>query len=160
MQMVEAGDAAPEFCLPSSDGRDVCLSSLQGHWVVLYFYPRDNTSGCTREALDFNAAKETLRALGAEVLGVSPDPPASHRRFSEKHDLKIRLLSDIDHKVMELYGVWAIKKIYGREGYGAIRSTFLIDPQGRIALIWRSVKVKGHVEAVIKSLEDLRDILS
>jgi peroxiredoxin Q/BCP len=87
--MVEAGDAAPEFCLPSSDGGDVCLRSLQGSWAVLYFYSRDDTSGCTREALDFTAAQETLRILGAEVLGVSPDSPASHRRFAEKHDLKI-----------------------------------------------------------------------
>jgi peroxiredoxin Q/BCP len=155
--MVEAGDAAPEFCLPSSDGKEICLRSLQGRWVVLYFYPRDNTSGCTREALDFTAAQETFRALGAEVLGVSPDSPASHRRFSEKHDLKIGLLSDIDHRVMELYGVWAIKRNYGKERYGVIRSTFLIDPEGRIAEIWRSVKVKGHVETVINSLKNLRN---
>jgi peroxiredoxin Q/BCP len=155
--MVEVGDSAPEFCLPASDGKDACLSSFRGGWTVLYFYPRDNTSGCTREALDFTAAWESFRALGAGVLGVSPDSPASHRNFAEKHSLKIKLLSDLDHKIMDLYGVWTLKRMYGREGYGVVRSTFLIDPEGRIAKIWRRVKVKGHAEAVIKSLGDLQD---
>jgi peroxiredoxin Q/BCP len=157
MHIIEVGDAAPEFCLPEGEGHDLCLSSFRGQWVVLYFSPRDNTSGCTREALDFTAAQESFRALGAEILGLSPDSPSSHRRFAEKHSLRIRLLSDPDHKIMDAYGVWALKKMYGREGYGVIRSTFLIDPKGRIAKIWRSVKVKGHVEAVIKSLADLTD---
>lgn len=151
--MVEVGDAAPEFCLPADGVEEICLNSYLGRWVVLYFYPKDNTSGCTREAMDFTAALESVHALGAEVLGVSRDSPESHRRFAEKNGLKVKLLSDSDHKVMDAYGVWALKKMYGKEGYGVVRSTFLIGSDGHIAHIWRSVKVKGHVEAVVKTLE-------
>ncbi|MGA9098409.1 MAG: thioredoxin-dependent thiol peroxidase [Methanotrichaceae archaeon] len=151
--MVEVGDAAPEFCLPAGDEQEVCLNSYRGKWVVLYFYPKDNTSGCTREAMGFTAALNSIHASGAEVLGVSRDSPESHRKFAEKNGLKVKLLSDSDHKVMDAYGVWALKKMYGKEGYGVVRSTFLISPDGHIAQIWRSVKVKGHVEAVIKTLE-------
>lgn len=154
--MIQIGDAAPAFCLHDGDDKEICLKSYRGKWVVLYFYPKDNTSGCTREAMDFTSALDSLHALGAEVLGVSRDSPGSHRKFAEKHDLKITLLSDPDHKVMEEYGVWALKKMYGREGFGIVRSTFLINPEGRIARIWRSVKVKGHVDAVLKSLEELQ----
>lgn len=150
--MVEVGDAAPEFCLPASDEQEICLNSYRGKWVILYFYPKDNTSGCTREAVDFTAALDAIHTLGADVLGISRDTPASHRKFVEKHGLKVKLLSDPDHKVIDAYGVWALKKMYGREGYGVIRSTFLIDPDRRIAHIWRSVKVKGHVEAVVNTL--------
>jgi peroxiredoxin Q/BCP len=152
--MVEVGDAAPEFCLPADDEQEVCLDSYRGKWVVLYFYPKDNTSGCTREALDFTAALYSLHGLGADVLGISRDSPASHRKFADNHGLKVKLLSDPDRKVMEAYGVWSLKKMYGREGYGVVRSTFLIDPDGHIAQIWRSVKVKGHIEAVVKALKD------
>lgn len=154
--MVEVGDEAPKFCLPDSGETETCLESYRGKWIILYFYPKDNTSGCTREAADFTAALDDIHALGAEVLGVSRDSPASHRKFAEKHGLKVRLLSDPDKKVMEAYGVWAMKKMYGKEGYGTIRSTFLVGPDGRIARIWRSVKVKGHVEAVIKALKELQ----
>jgi thioredoxin-dependent peroxiredoxin len=153
--MIKGGDIAPEFCLPDSDKREVCIGAYRGKWVVLYFYPKDNTSGCTREAVDFTNALKTLKKLGAEVLGVSPDSLASHEKFAEKHGLGVKLLSDPDHTVMEAYGVWALKKIYGREGYGVIRSTFLIDPDGYIAHLWRSVKVKGHVDEVIKTAENL-----
>ncbi len=155
--MIQVRDAAPEFCLPADDEQEVCLNSYHGKWVVLYFYPKDNTSGCTQEAVDFTAALDVLHALGANVLGVSRDSLESHRKFAEKHHLKIKLLSDPDHKVMEEYGVWSLKKMYGREGYGVVRSTFLIDPDGRIAQIWRSVKVKGHSDAVVKSLKDLQN---
>lgn len=155
--MVEVGDAAPEFCLPSGDGQEVCLSSYSGRWVVLYFYPKDNTSGCTREAIDFTAALDRLHALGAEVLGVGRDSPESHRKFAEKNELKVKLLSDSDHKAMDAYGVWAIKKMYAKEGYGVVRSTFLISPSGKISHIWRSVKVNGHVDAVIKALEAIKN---
>lgn len=151
--MVEVGDAAPDFCLPSGEGEEVCLSSFRGKWVVLYFYPKDNTSGCTQEAMDFTTALDALHALDAEVLGISRDSLASHRKFAEKHGLMVKLLSDPDHKVMDGYGVWALKKMYGQEKYGVVRSTFLIGPDGRIARIWRSVKVKGHVEMVVKSLK-------
>ncbi|HSD58770.1 MAG TPA: thioredoxin-dependent thiol peroxidase [Methanotrichaceae archaeon] len=150
--MVEVGDAAPEFCLPAGDEQEICLNSYHGKWVILYFYPKDNTSGCTREAVDFTAALDAIHTLGADVLGISRDTPASHRKFAEKHELEVKLLSDPDHEVMDAYGVWALKKMYGREGYGVVRSTFLIDPDGHIAHIWRSVKVKGHVETVLNTL--------
>jgi thioredoxin-dependent peroxiredoxin len=152
--MVEVGDLAPKFCLPSSNQSEVCLNSYKGKWVVLYFYPKDNTSGCTREALDFTSHTGAFHSLCAEVIGISKDSTESHRKFSEKHGLKITLLSDSDHKVIEAYGVWALKKMYGKESYGVVRSTFLIDPQGKIARIWRAVKVNGHVEAVMEALEE------
>ena len=146
--MVEVGDAAPEFCLPGAPGASnqaVCLKSYQGKWLVLYFYPKDNTSGCTREAVDFTAALPALHELDAEVVGISRDSPASHGKFAEKHGLQVvLLLSDQDHKVTEAYGAWALKKMYGKESFGVVRSTFLIDPKGRIARIWRKVKVEGH----------------
>jgi len=155
--MVEVGDFAPDFCLPAGEEKEVCLNSFRGKWVVLYFYPKDNTSGCTQEAMDFTTALDALHALGAEVLGVSRDSLASHEKFAEKHGLKVKLLSDPDHKVMEAYGVWALKKMYGQEKYGVVRSTFLIGPDGLIAHIWRSVKVKGHVETVLRNLEGLQN---
>lgn len=158
--MVEVGDAAPGFCLPAADEQEVCLNSYRGRWIVLYFYPKDNTSGCTREAMDFTAALDNFHASGADVLGISRDSPVSHRRFAEKNGLKVRLLSDSDHKVMDAYGVWALKKMYGKEGHGVVRSTFLINPEGHIAQIWRSVKVKGHIEAVVKVLEEARKSFS
>ncbi len=153
--MVEVGDAAPEFCLPASASREVCLKGYRGKWLVLYFYPRDNTSGCTREAMDFTAALPELHELRAEVVGISRDSPASHDKFAEKHSLKVLLLSDQDHKVTEAYGAWALKKMYGKESYGVVRSTFLIDPQGRIARVWRKVRVEGHADIVKKTLQEL-----
>ncbi|VVB70985.1 Peroxiredoxin [uncultured archaeon] len=153
--MVEIGDAALQFCLPSGTEPEICLKDYLGKWLVLYFYPKDNTSGCTREAMDFTAALPVLRNLGAEVLGISRDSPASHRKFAEKHGLGVKLASDQEHGVTEAYGAWALKKMYGKESYGVVRSTFLIDPQGKIAHIWKKVAVKGHVDAVVKKLQDL-----
>jgi peroxiredoxin Q/BCP len=155
--MVEVGDTAPEFCLPADDEKEVCLNSYRGKWIVLYFYPKDNTSGCTREAVDFTTALDAFHALGVEVLGISRDSSASHRNFAAKHGLKVKLLSDPDHKVMDAYGVWALKKTYGQEKYGVVRTTFLIGPEGLIAHIWRSVKVKGHVETIAKNLEKFQN---
>ncbi len=152
--MVEVGDDAPQFCLPGVDGQDVCLKDFQGRWLVLYFYPKDNTSGCTREAMDFSAALPILHDMEAEVLGISRDSPASHMRFIEKQDLVIKLASDEDHKVTQAYGAWALKKMYGKESYGVVRSTFLIDPEGKISHVWRKVSVKGHAEAVAKRLQE------
>jgi peroxiredoxin Q/BCP len=152
--MVEVGDAAPGFCLPRAGNQDVCLKSYLGKWLVLYFYPRDNTSGCTREAVDFTAALPKLLETGAEVVGISRDSPESHDKFAEKHNLQVVLLSDQDHKVTEAYGAWGLKKMYGKEGFGVVRSTFLIDPRGRIAQIWRKVKVEGHAEIVMKTLQE------
>lgn len=149
------GSKAPDFCLPSDDGNQICLKDFRGKWVVLYFYPKDNTSGCTREALDFTSRLNDFMKLGAVVIGVSPDPVESHKKFRMKHSLKVILLSDEEHKVLEMYGVWGKKKRYGKEYYGVIRSTFLIDPQGIVRKVWRNVRVAGHVDQVLQTLEDL-----
>lgn len=155
--MVEMGDAAPQFCLPGMDGQEACLDDFRGKWLVLYFYPKDNTSGCTREAVDFTQALPILKSLGAEVLGISRDSPASHKKFTEKHSLEIKLASDADHKVTEAYGAWALKKMYGKESYGVMRSTFLIDPQGKVAHAWKKVSVQGHAEAVAEKLRQIKE---
>ncbi len=150
------GDPAPDFCLPNQDDAQVCLHDLRGRWVVLYFYPKDNTSGCTREAVDFTQHLEAFAERNAVVLGVSPDSTRSHRNFAQKHGLRVTLLSDPEHKVLEAYGVWQKKRMYGREYWGVVRTTFLIDPEGRIAWVWPNVKVKGHVEAVLAKLTELQ----
>lgn len=153
--ILEVGDMAPDFTLPASNGQDVRLSDFRGQPVVLYFYPKDDTPGCTTEAKDFRDLHPDFTKLGAVVLGVSPDPLSSHEKFITKHDLPFTLLSDTEHEVAEQYGVWQLKKNYGREYMGIVRSTFLIDKEGRIAEIWRNVKVKGHAEAVKLALEQL-----
>lgn len=152
---IVGGDAAPGFCLPDQDEREVCFEELSGRWVVLYFYPKDNTSGCTREAVDFTERLKEFRDLGAEVFGVSPDSPKSHRSFREKHRLEVTLLSDPGHRVLEAYGAWGKKRMYGKEYDGVLRSTAIIDPEGKIARIWRKVRVKGHVEEVLEALKSL-----
>ena len=153
--MIGVGDVAPDFCLPDQDGVEVCLSGLRGRWVVLYFYPRDNTPGCTREARDFSERLEEFERLGAVVLGVSKDSVESHRRFRERHGLRVTLLSDLEHRVIEAYGAWGRKKSRGREYYGTVRSTFIIDPEGVVRRVWRNVKVKGHADEVLKALKEL-----
>ena len=154
--MVEVGDIAPDFCLPMAADREFCLKDREKGWLVLYFYPKDNTSGCTREAVDFTLHQPDFGKLGAEVVGISRDSPASHEKFAAKHGLGVTLLSDPDHLVTEAYGAWALKKMYGKESFGVIRSTFLIDPEGRVAYIWRRVKVDGHANAVIERLQKLQ----
>ncbi len=154
--MVEAGQKAPEFCLPNSDEVEICLRDLKGKWVVLYFYPKDLTPGCTTEACEFSEALPDFEGMDAVILGVSPDPAEKHRKFIEKKDLKITLLSDEDKEVLKAYGAWGPKKLYGREYEGVIRSTFIIDPEGKIAAVWPKVRVKGHVEAVKQKLEELK----
>lgn len=144
---------AYNFCLPDAEGNEHCLKDFKGKWVVLYFYPKDNTSGCTREAVGFTEMKDEFSKLNAEIIGVSKDSPESHRKFIDKHDLKILLLSDVEHKVLEKYGAWGLKKNYGREYYGVIRSSILIDPEGGIRKEWHKVRVKGHVEAVLETLK-------
>jgi peroxiredoxin Q/BCP len=143
--MVSVGDKAPEFCLPDQDNNKNCLKDYKGKWVILYFYPKDNTSGCTLEAKDFTCALDEFNKLNAIVIGVSPDSIDSHQKFISKQSLNLTLLSDMDHKALEKYGVWQLKKMYGREYYGVVRSTFLIDPKGKIGHVWSKVKVKGHV---------------
>lgn len=154
--VLKVGDGAPDFCLPDKDRRTVCLHDYPGTWVVLYFYPRDNTSGCTREALAFTQAVEEFAQRDAVVIGVSADSVESHAKFVEKHQLTVTLLSDATHKVLEQYGVWQRKRLYGKEFWGTVRSTFLISPEGRIAEIWRTVKVEGHADAVKGRLTELQ----
>ncbi|SMC08346.1 thioredoxin-dependent thiol peroxidase [Nitratiruptor tergarcus] len=153
--MLEIGQKAPDFCLPNQDEVEICLQDLKGKWVVLYFYPKDNTPGCTTEALDFTAHLEEFEELGAVVLGVSPQGCDSHKRFIEKKDLKVTLLCDEEIEVLKKYGAWGMKKMYGKEYEGVIRTTVLVDPQGNVAYIWPKVRVKGHVEKVLEKLREL-----
>jgi peroxiredoxin Q/BCP len=154
---IETGAEAPGFCLPNQNGDKVCLENLRGRWVVLYFYPKDNTKGCTLEAIDFTRNKNRIEGMEATVLGVSPDSVKRHQGFCNKHSLTITLLSDPEHDVLEAYGVWQLKRMYGKEYQGVVRSTFLIDPEGRIAHIWTRVKVADHVDAVIAKLAELQE---
>ena len=149
------GNIAPQLHLRDSNSNEVRLEDMKGRWVVLYFYPKDNTSGCTQEAIDFSRSKKEFEKLNAVILGVSPDSTESHCKFAEKHNLSITLLSDTQHGVLENYGAWQLKKMYGKEYMGVERSTFLIDPEGRIRKIWRKVRVKGHVEEVQDMLQEL-----
>jgi thioredoxin-dependent peroxiredoxin len=153
---MELGSAAPLFCLPDREGNDRRLSDFKGKWVILYFYPKDNTSGCTREAIDFSEQLPELEKNGAIVIGISPDSPASHQKFFDKHQLRVLLLSDQSHQVAEKYEVWKLKRMYGKEYYGIERSTFLITPGGELAREWRRVKVKGHVDEVKRALQMIR----
>lgn len=155
-KMLTEGVQAPVFCLPDKDGRPVWLESLLGRWVVLYFYPKDNTSGCTLEAVAFSSAQADFEALNAVILAVSPDSTNSHCNFAAKHNLTITLLSDPDKSVLGLYGVWQVKKLYGKEHLGVVRSTFLIDPSGKVNRIWRKVKVKDHVQDVLTTLRSAK----
>ncbi|MEI7434143.1 MAG: peroxiredoxin [Methanomicrobiales archaeon] len=143
---------APGFCLPDAEGKEVCLQSFRGKWVILYFYPKDNTPGCTLEAITFSAALEQFAALGAQVIGVSGDSPESHQRFAKKHNLTVILLSDTDHHVLKEYDAWKPKVMFGKELLGTERDTFLVSPEGKIVEVWRKVRVKGHAEEVRKSL--------
>ena len=152
---LESGVKAPAFTLPNQDDAKVALKDFAGKWVVLYFYPKDNTPGCTTEACDFTSGLKGFEKLNATVLGVSPDSTASHRNFIAKQNLKIDLLSDPDKKVLTKYGAWGIKKLYGKEHLGVIRSTFIIDPKGKIAHAWYSVKATGHAEKVQAKLAEL-----
>lgn len=141
--MVEIGDLAPEFSLPNQEGERVSLQDFSGSWLVIYFYPKDDTPGCTKEACDFSDELDHFTGLDASVLGVSRDDAKSHRKFIHKYSLGIDLLSDPDLTVHKAYGAWGIKKQYGKEFEGTIRSTFIIDPQGKIAMLWRNVRVRS-----------------
>ena len=150
--MLEPGDKAPDFELQSDAEETVKLSKLRGQKVILYFYPKDNTSGCTTEACDFRDRLPDIEDRGAVVLGVSPDGIASHQKFKAEYDLPFALLSDPDHKVAEVYGAWGEKKNYGKTYQGMIRSTFLIDEDGIITEAFRKVKAKGHADRVVDVL--------
>jgi len=152
---ITVGRKAPAFTLPDQDGNKVALRDLLGRWVVLYFYPKDDTPGCTTEACEFTEGIEAFRDLDAVVLGCSPDPPERHRRFIDKYDLDLTLLSDEKKRVMKKYGAWGTKNMYGRTTEGVIRSTVLIDPRGRIAWHWPRVRARGHAARVREKLEEL-----
>lgn len=152
---LEEGSKAPAFTLASDSGTKVKLSDLKGSPVVLYFYPKDDTPGCTKEACAFRDRQADLTKLGAKVFGVSPDDVASHVKFRDKYELNFPLLADPDHKVAEKYGAWREKNMYGKKSMGIQRSTFLIDADGKIAKVWKRVQVDGHDQQVLDALKQL-----
>ena len=151
----EIEQSAPNFRADNSKEDSIKLADYLGKWLVLYFYPKDNTPGCTTEAQNFSELKEQFTQLNAQIVGVSPDSVKSHQKFIDKRELTIELLSDPEHRIAEDYGIWGLKKFMGKEYMGIIRSTFLINPEGKIAQIWFPVKVKGHAEAVLDYLKTL-----
>jgi peroxiredoxin Q/BCP len=155
MAEMETGKSAPLFTLKNQAGENVALKDLRGRWVVLYFYPKDDTPGCTTQACEFTSALAEFEGLNATVLGVSPDTPEDHRAFIAKHQLNITLLSDPQHKVMEKYEAWGTKILYGKETVGVIRSTVLIDPKGKLAQHWKNVRAVGHAAKVQAALSKL-----
>jgi peroxiredoxin Q/BCP len=154
--MVNLNDKIPKFCLRNQNNIAICNTDYRGSWLVLYFYPKDNTPGCTLEARNFTYYENDFTKLKTKVVGISPDSCDSHRKFSDKHNLTVTLLSDPDHKVLEQFNVWKPKKLYGKEFLGVIRTTFLIDPKGTIRYIWKKVKVPGHIEEVIEKIKEIQ----
>lgn len=154
---IDTGTKAPDFDLPSNGDRRVRLSDFAGQYLVLYFYPKDDTKGCTVQAVEFTEKRDAFKALGAEVVGISKDSVKSHDKFTAKHDLGIPLGSDESLETCEAYGVWVLKKLYGREYMGIERSTFLIGPDGEVLKVWRKVKVKDHADLVLEAIRSLSD---
>ncbi|MFA0822846.1 MAG: thioredoxin-dependent thiol peroxidase [Methanomethylovorans sp.] len=152
------GQDAPLFCLPDQNNEEICLKDLRGKWLVLHFYPRDNTAGCTKEAQDFTSLKVEFEKEEAMIIGISKDSIASHQKFIEKRELGITLLSDTDVTVHKLYDVWRLKKFMGKESMGTVRTTFLIDPKGIIVSIWDNVKTKEHAQIVLGKLRSVKKI--
>lgn len=150
------GQQAPLFCLQDQNNKEICLKDLRGKWIVLYFYPRDNTVGCTKEAQDFSFLKTEFEEEGAIIMGISKDSIASHQKFIEKKELGIKLLSDTEIIVHNMYNVWRLKKFMGKESMGTVRTTFLIDPKGIIVNIWDNVKTKDHAQIVLDKLRSMR----
>ncbi len=155
MTALDIGSVAPDFTLPRDGGGTITLSGLKGNPVVLYFYPKDDTSGCTQEAIDFSALKPQFEKLDTKVIGMSPDAVKKHDKFKTKHDLKVDLVADEDKSIIEAYGLWVEKSLYGRKYMGVERTTFLIDSNGRIAKIWNKVKVPGHAAEVLAATQAL-----
>ena len=153
--VLNIGHLAPPFILPDSDAKLVSLSSFKGKWVILYFYPKDNTPGCTLEALTFTKNQDDFNKMGAIILGISADSLAQHCKFRDKYHLTITLLSDPAHETIEKYGAWQKKNMYARLFWGIQRMTFLIDPSGKIAYVWSKVKVSGHSQEVFSKLKEL-----
>ena len=154
--MLKIGDEVPAFCLVNQDDEEICFRDIRGRWIVLYFYPKDNTPGCTTQACDFTQALPDFEGLDAIILGVSPDSSKKHRSFIEKKELKITLLADEEKELCKIFGVWQLKKFMGKEYMGVVRSTFLISPEGKIAEVWEKVRVKGHIDKVKERLESLK----
>jgi thioredoxin-dependent peroxiredoxin len=152
---LSAGMAAPAFTLPGDGGKSRTLADYAGRKLVLYFYPKDDTSGCTQEAKDFNALRDDFNKAGTAIMGVSPDSVASHGKFKKKYELGIELASDESKEMLMAYGVWAKKSMYGRKYMGVERTTFLIDAKGKIARVWNKVKVPGHAEEVLAAAKGL-----
>ncbi len=153
--MLEPGQTAPDFTLPDQHGEKVSLSDFRGQPVVVYFYPKDDTPGCTTQACGIRDQWEQFREAGAAVVGISPDDVDSHERFAAKHDLPHVLLADPDREVMEPWGAWGTKNMYGKETVGVIRSTVLVDADGTVAKVWKRVQAKKHAEQVLKALAEL-----
>lgn len=156
MTALDIGSKAPDFTLPRDGGGTITLSGLRGNPVILYFYPKDDTSGCTQEAIEFSGLKPQFEKLGAKVIGMSPDPVKKHDKFKTKHDLKVELVADEDKAIIESYGLWVEKSMYGRKYMGVERTTFLIDSDGKIAKVWNKVKVPGHAAEVLEATRVLR----
>jgi len=155
MNQVQVGEIVPDFTLPASNGKQVSLSQFRGKKVVIYFYPQDMTPTCTEQACMFRDYNNKFKRSKTVVLGISPDELKSHDKFIEKYELPFLLLSDVDRKVCELFDVWRMKKLYGREYMGVVRSTFLIDQEGRLVREWRNVRLKGHVEQVLATAKEI-----
>ncbi len=155
---MKVGQAAPKFTAPDRRGETVRLEDFPDRWLILYFYPKDNTPGCTTEAIEFTSKLAEFQSLNAEVIGISPDSVTSHAKFIAKHNLEIILLSDPEHQIAEQYDVWQLKKFMGKEYMGIVRSTFIIDLTGNIAYIWSNVRVKNHVDNVLTQLKQLQTV--
>jgi peroxiredoxin Q/BCP len=155
MSKFAVGDLAPDFSLEISEGKTLSLENLRGKYVVLYFYPKDSTPGCTLEARDFNSLKKDFSALGAEIIGVSKDPLTSHDKFRKNHDLQFYLGSDTNGDLCEKFSVWVEKSMFGKKYMGIERATFLINPEGKFAYIWQSVSALGHAKEVLKKLKEI-----
>lgn len=153
--MLKVGTKAPEFCAPNQDDVEICLRDILGKWIVLYFYPKDNTPGCTNEACDFTTAMPEFDYLDAIILGVSPDSSEKHRKFIEKYDLSLTLLADEEKQMCNDYGVWQLKKFMGRESMGVVRTTFIINPEGKIAAVWNKVNVRKKKKVNGETIEVL-----
>jgi thioredoxin-dependent peroxiredoxin len=154
--MLNDGDKAPDFTLPSDSGETIKLSKLKGRPVVVYFYPKDDTPGCTTQAKDFSCLVSSFAEAGADIVAISPDSATSHQKFKAKHELTIKLAADDDKAAAEAYGVWVEKSMYGKKYMGVERTTFLVDKTGKIAKIWRKVKVPGHAEEVLAAVKVLK----
>lgn len=155
MSTIDEGSACPDFSLPDDRGDSASLADFKGRPFVLFFYPKDDTSGCTREATEFSGLKDAFDAIGVEVVGVSPDPVTKHQKFRDKHELTVRLLSDEEKTLLQAFGVWVEKSMYGRRYMGVERTTALVAADGRIARLWPKVKVPGHAEEVLEAARQI-----